>query len=86
MGCLYKTALLSRASDATADAQTLMGVDTGRAVNLCLSFHELWSLPIQIAVAMYLLYTQVRQTQPQLNGCGTVQDVLKCANNGWLKQ
>jgi ATP-binding cassette subfamily C (CFTR/MRP) protein 10 len=36
-----------------------MGVDAGRVVNLVPSFQELWSLPIQLAVAMWLLYTQV---------------------------
>ena len=41
------------------DVATLMSVDTGRAVNLLLSFHELWSLPWQIGLALYLLYTQV---------------------------
>ena len=39
--------------------QTLMSVDADRVVNLCISLHELWSLPAQIALALYLLYTQV---------------------------
>ena len=37
-----------------------MSVDADRVVNLCVSLHELWSLPAQIAIALYLLYTQVR--------------------------
>ena len=37
-----------------------MSVDAGRVVNIMLSFHELWSLPLQMAVALYLLYLQVR--------------------------
>ena len=40
--------------------QTLMSVDADRVVNLCVSLHELWSLPAQIAIALYLLYTQVK--------------------------
>ena len=36
-----------------------MSVDADRLVNLCLSFHELWSLPAQIGIALWLLYTQV---------------------------
>ena len=40
--------------------QTLMSVDADRVVNLCLSLHELWSLPLQIAIALWLLYTQVQ--------------------------
>ena len=39
--------------------QTLMSVDADRVVNLCVSLHELWSLPAQTAIALYLLYTQV---------------------------
>jgi ATP-binding cassette subfamily C (CFTR/MRP) protein 10 len=57
--CLYRKALLARAADARGDISTLMSVDSGRAVNLAASFHELWSLPLQIALALYLLYTQV---------------------------
>ena len=37
---------------------TLVAVDTGQAVNLVVSVHALISLPIQIAAAMYLLYTR----------------------------
>lgn len=39
--------------------QTMMSVDADRLVNLCLGFHELWSLPAQIGIALWLLYTQV---------------------------
>ncbi len=46
--------------------QTLMSVDADRVVNLCVSLHELWSLPAQIAIALYLLYTQVRSGTAQL--------------------
>eukprot|EP00775_Hariotina_reticulata_P003521 gene3521-3791_t len=61
MGVLFRTALLTRAADAAGgDVNTLMAVDTSRLANLCVSFHELWSLPLQIAAAMYLLYVQVR--------------------------
>jgi hypothetical protein len=38
---------------------TLMSVDAGRVVNILGSFHELWSLPLQMLVALYLLYLQV---------------------------
>lgn len=39
--------------------QTLMSVDADRVVALATSAHELWSLPVQIVVALALLYTQV---------------------------
>eukprot|EP00899_Mesostigma_viride_P024049 jgi/Mesvir1/4829/Mv11115-RA.2 len=44
----------------TGQVQTLMAVDVDRAVNLVRSFHELWTLPLQITVALFLLYKQVR--------------------------
>ena len=36
-----------------------MSTDTDRIVNFCLSFHQFWSLPFQVAVALYLLHQQV---------------------------
>uniref|UniRef100_A0A8C5GMG5 ATP-binding cassette, sub-family C (CFTR/MRP), member 10 n=1 Tax=Gouania willdenowi TaxID=441366 RepID=A0A8C5GMG5_GOUWI len=37
----------------------LMSTDTDRVVNFFNSFHELWSLPFQFAITLYLLYLQV---------------------------
>ncbi|KAK2918532.1 ATP-binding cassette sub-family C member 10 [Channa argus] len=37
----------------------LMSTDTDRVVNFFNSFHELWSLPFQFSIALYLLYLQV---------------------------
>ena len=36
-----------------------MSIDTDSLVNAFPSFHAFWSLPLQITVALYLLYTQV---------------------------
>ncbi|NWR28958.1 MRP7 protein, partial [Tachuris rubrigastra] len=36
-----------------------MSTDTSRLVNFCLSFHEVWSMPFQFAITLYLLYQQV---------------------------
>ncbi|XP_021924384.1 multidrug resistance-associated protein 7 isoform X3 [Zootermopsis nevadensis] len=36
-----------------------MSTDTDRIVNSCPSFHSFWSIPFQIGVSFYLLYTQV---------------------------
>ncbi|NWS95557.1 MRP7 protein, partial [Mionectes macconnelli] len=36
-----------------------MSTDTSRLVNFCLSFHEVWSMPVQFAITLYLLYQQV---------------------------
>ena len=46
-------------SMSTGQVQTLMSVDADRVVNSAQSLHELWSLPLQIVVALVLLYTQV---------------------------
>ncbi|XP_041838321.1 ATP-binding cassette sub-family C member 10 isoform X2 [Melanotaenia boesemani] len=37
----------------------LMSTDTDRVVNFSNSFHELWSLPFQFSITLYLLYLQV---------------------------
>jgi ATP-binding cassette subfamily C (CFTR/MRP) protein 10 len=39
---------------------TIMSVDTQRVMDAGMSFHECWSLPVQIAIALYLLWLQVR--------------------------
>ena len=37
----------------------IMSVDTERVMDICTSFHDFWSLPVQIGVALYLLHAQV---------------------------
>jgi len=36
-----------------------MSTDTDRIVNICPSFHAFWSIPLQVAVTLYLLYRQI---------------------------
>ena len=48
---------LSRFS--TGQVVNFMSTDTDRIVNFCPSFHQFWSLPVQTAVALYLLHQQV---------------------------
>jgi ATP-binding cassette, subfamily C (CFTR/MRP), member 10 len=43
----------------TGRIQTLMSVDADKVLGLFIGFHELWSLPFQIGLALYLLYVQV---------------------------
>lgn len=38
-----------------------MGTDADRVVNFVRSFHDFWSLPMQIGIALYLLYREVIQ-------------------------
>ncbi|KAG6511042.1 hypothetical protein ZIOFF_029091 [Zingiber officinale] len=51
--------LAERSTFSDGEIQTFMSVDADRTVNLCNSIHDAWSLPLQIGVALYLLYTQV---------------------------
>ncbi len=56
-----KTLMVSTADMAGFSAgtvQTMMSVDADRVVNMFSWMHELWSLPLQIVVALGLLYTQ----------------------------
>ncbi|RZC79401.1 hypothetical protein C5167_003644 [Papaver somniferum] len=52
--------LAERSKFSEGEIQTFMSVDADRTVNLFNSFHDMWSLPLQIGVALYLLYTQVK--------------------------
>ncbi|KAG7274975.1 hypothetical protein CRUP_001068, partial [Coryphaenoides rupestris] len=44
---------------ALGEVVNLMSTDADRLGNFCQSFHELWSLPVQFSIALYLLYLQV---------------------------
>ncbi|XP_017978946.1 PREDICTED: ABC transporter C family member 13 isoform X3 [Theobroma cacao] len=57
--CLY-VSIAEQSKFSEGEIQTFMSIDADRTVNFCNSFHDLWSLPLQIGVALYLLYTQVK--------------------------
>ncbi|XP_071733419.1 ABC transporter C family member 13-like [Rutidosis leptorrhynchoides] len=57
--CLH-VSLAERSKFSEGEIQTFMSVDADRTVNMCNSFHDMWSLPLQIGIALYLLYTQVQ--------------------------
>ncbi|MBN3297038.1 MRP7 protein, partial [Amia calva] len=63
ISAIYRKAL--RVSGTTLARFTLgevvnfMSTDTDRLVNFFVSFHEVWSLPFQFAITLYLLYLQV---------------------------
>ncbi|NWI45078.1 MRP7 protein, partial [Picathartes gymnocephalus] len=63
ISAIYRKALCvsstSLARFTVGEIVNFMSTDTDRVVNFCLSFHELWSLPIQLAITLYLLYQQV---------------------------
>nr|CAH7715442.1 unnamed protein product [Callosobruchus chinensis] len=61
---VYRKTLSVRSSLLTAqfsvgEIVNFMSTDTDRIVNSCPSFHALWSIPFQLGVTLYLLYTQV---------------------------
>ncbi|KAK3914649.1 Multidrug resistance-associated protein 7 [Frankliniella fusca] len=43
----------------SGEVVNFMSIDTDRIVNSCPSFHAFWSIPFQLVVTFYLLYTQV---------------------------
>ncbi|GKB07057.1 ABC transporter C family member 13 [Tanacetum coccineum] len=57
--CLI-VSLAERSKFSEGEIQTFMSVDADRTVNMSNSFHDMWSLPLQIGIALYLLYTQVQ--------------------------
>ncbi|NXU44715.1 MRP7 protein, partial [Drymodes brunneopygia] len=63
ISAVYRKALrvssTSLARFTVGEIVNFMSTDTDRLVNFCLSFHELWSLPVQLAITLYLLYQQV---------------------------
>ncbi|ESQ55603.1 hypothetical protein EUTSA_v10024220mg [Eutrema salsugineum] len=64
MSVIYRKCLwvntANRSGFSEGEIQTFMSVDADRIVNLCNSLHDMWSLPLQIGIALYLLYTQVK--------------------------
>ncbi|XP_046989951.1 ATP-binding cassette sub-family C member 10 isoform X2 [Schistocerca americana] len=46
-------------SFSTGEVVNFMSTDTDRVVNACASFHAFWSIPLQVAVTLYLLYIQL---------------------------
>nr|GEY32058.1 ABC transporter C family member 13 [Tanacetum cinerariifolium] len=56
--CLH-VSLAERSKFSEGEIQTFMSVDADRTVNMSNSFHDMWSLPLQIGIALYLLYTQI---------------------------
>ncbi|PKU49112.1 multidrug resistance-associated protein 7 [Limosa lapponica baueri] len=63
ISAIYRKALrvssASLAQFTVGEIVNFMSTDTSRLVNFCLSFHEVWSLPFQFAITLYLLYQQV---------------------------
>lgn len=63
ISAIYRKALRvgssSLARFTVGEIVNFMSTDTSRLVNFCLSFHEVWSLPFQFAITLYLLYQQV---------------------------
>lgn len=63
ISAIYRKALRVGSTSLTrftvGEIVNFMSTDTSRLVNFCLSFHEVWSLPFQFVITLYLLYQQV---------------------------
>ncbi|NWI03817.1 MRP7 protein, partial [Tichodroma muraria] len=63
ISAIYRKALrvssTSLARFTVGEIVNFMSTDTDRLVNFCRTFHELWNLPVQLAITLYLLYQQV---------------------------
>ncbi|NXR10010.1 MRP7 protein, partial [Semnornis frantzii] len=63
ISAIYRKALHVSSSSLTrfavGEIVNFMSTDAMRLVNFCTSFHEVWSLPFQFAITLYLLYEQV---------------------------
>lgn len=60
VSAIYRKSLEARGlRSARPEILNLMSTDTDRIVNSCISFHSFWSIPLQLFVSLYLLYTQV---------------------------
>ncbi|XP_027755076.1 multidrug resistance-associated protein 7 [Empidonax traillii] len=63
ISAIYRKALRVSSTSLTrftvGEIVNFMSTDTSRLVNFCLSFHEVWSMPFQFAITLYLLYQQV---------------------------
>lgn len=57
---IYRKALEARSvNESYPDVLNLMSTDTDRIVQSCIGFHSFWSIPFQLFMALYLLYTQI---------------------------
>uniref|UniRef100_T1JAN3 ABC-type xenobiotic transporter n=1 Tax=Strigamia maritima TaxID=126957 RepID=T1JAN3_STRMM len=81
---IYRKCLATNVSNMmklnTGEIVNYMSTDTDRIMNFCPSFHQFWSLPLQIAVCIVLLYLQVGLAC--LTGIGFV--VILIPINKWL--
>eukprot|EP00898_Chlorokybus_atmophyticus_P001163 jgi/Chlat1/2047/Chrsp17S02516 len=76
-----KVSLAERSRFSTGQVQTLMAVDVQQLTQLCY-FHDLWGLPLQLFIALYLLYRQVHYAF--LAGVAVVTFLIPV--NRWLAQ
>lgn len=58
--CLFNTIIIkSEPVLWSGEIVNFMSTDTDRIVNFAPSFHQFWSLPIQVGISLYLLYNEV---------------------------
>ncbi|CAM6124334.1 unnamed protein product [Calypogeia fissa] len=72
--------LSERSIFSTGEIQTFMSVDAERISNLVNCGHEIWSLPLQMGIALWMLYMQVKFAF--LAGLGVI--ILLIPVNKWI--
>lgn len=53
------TSKIALSNMSNGEILNFISVDTDRIVNFCQSFHQFWSLPVQVMIALFLLYQQL---------------------------
>lgn len=63
VGAVFRRTLLvapaDRARFSSGSVNNFMSVDVQKVMDIMSSFHQLWSLPVQVSATLYLLYRQV---------------------------
>lgn len=60
MTAIYRKSLEARSLDeAKPEIMNLMSTDAERVLGASYCFHSLWSIPFQLGISLYLLYTQI---------------------------
>ena len=63
ISCIYRKAVLVKLNElnkhSIGQIVNYMSIDSGSITNAFPSFHQFWSLPFQISITLYLLYSQI---------------------------
>lgn len=63
------SATLSESGFSTGQMANFMSTDVDRIVNFCSLFHSFWSMPMQLLIALFLLYREVKVFSNEYSMC-----------------